>query len=54
MNFYSNVWLGLLKVLFNFGKNDKQMSQCIEDNINRSMSYLVMQSGICEKNDNLW
>jgi hypothetical protein len=24
------------------------------DNVNRSMTYLILQSGICEKNDTIW
>lgn len=54
MNFYSNVWLGFLKVQFNFGELDRQLAQCVEENINRSMSYLVLQSGICVQNDSIW
>ena len=54
MTFYLNVWIGFLKVSWNFIDQDKNLTACVMENVNRSMTYLVLQSGICVKDDNIW
>ena len=53
-NLYISLWFGFLKVQLNFNEKDRAFGQCVQDNITRAMSYLVLQSGNCKKNDEIW
>ena len=53
-NLYISLWFGFLKVQLNFNEKDRAFGQCVQDNINRAMSYLVLQSGRCKQNDEIW
>jgi len=53
-NLHVGLWFGFLKVQLNFNEKDRAFGQCVQDNINRAMSYLVVQSGICKQNDEIW
>jgi len=53
-NLYISLWFGFLKVQLNFNEKDRIFGPCVQENINRSMSYLVIQSGICKENDEIW
>ena len=53
-NLYISLWFGFLKVQLNFNEKDRAFGQCVQDNINRAMCYLVLQSGICKKDDEIW
>ena len=53
-NLYISLWFGFLKVQLNFNEKDRVLGTCVQENIMRCMSYLVIQNGICKENDEIW